>query len=89
MRVNIDEIKEAGLRRSWDVAREQVDDMIAGDRAGYRARGPAHVEAKLDRLERRVRVAARAGRAGRGVQPLPRARRAGRPGGLRHHARAR
>lgn len=60
MRVNIDEIKEAGLRRSWDVAREQVDDMIAGDRAGYRARGPAHVEAKLDRLERRVRIAARA-----------------------------
>ena len=45
---------------SWDVAREQVDEMVAGDRAGYRARGPAHVEAKLDRLERRIRVAARA-----------------------------
>jgi uncharacterized protein len=56
MRVNIDEIKEAGLRRSWDVAREQLDEMVAGDRAGYRARGPAHVEAKLERIERRVRV---------------------------------
>ena len=30
--------------------------MVAGDRAGYRARGPAHVEAKLERIERRVRV---------------------------------
>jgi len=56
MRVNIDEIKEAGLLRSFDVAREQIDEMIAGDRAGYRARGPAHVEAKLARLDRRVRV---------------------------------
>jgi DUF177 domain-containing protein len=56
MRVNIDEIKEAGLRRSWDVAREQVDEMVAGDRAGYRARGPAHAEAKLERLDRRIRV---------------------------------
>ena len=56
MRVNIDEIKEAGLRRSWDVTREQVDEMVAGDRAGYRARGPAHAEAKLERLDRRVRI---------------------------------
>jgi uncharacterized protein len=60
MRVNIDEIREAGLLRSWDVAREQLDDMVAGDRAGYRARGPAHVEAKLEKLERRVRISARA-----------------------------
>ncbi len=60
MRVNIDEIKEAGLRRSWDVAREQLDEMVAGDRAGYRARGAAHVEAKLEKLERRVRIAATA-----------------------------
>jgi uncharacterized protein len=60
MRVNIDEIKETGLRRSWDVSREQLDDMVAGDRAGYRARGPAHVEATLEKLDRRVRVAARA-----------------------------
>jgi uncharacterized protein len=56
MRVNIDEIKEAGLRRSWDVPREQLDEMVAGDRAGYRARGPAHVEAHLEKLERRVRI---------------------------------
>ena len=58
MRVNIDEIKEAGLRRSWDVAREQVDEMIAGDRAGYHARGAMHVDARLERVERRVRVVA-------------------------------
>jgi uncharacterized protein len=56
MRVNIDEIKEAGLRRSWDVAREAADEMVAGDQAGYRARGPLHVEARLEKIERRVRV---------------------------------
>lgn len=56
MRVNIDEIKEAGLRRSWDVAREDLDQMVAGDQAGYRASGPAHVDAKLSKIERRVRV---------------------------------
>lgn len=56
MRVNIDEIKEAGLRRSWDVTRETLDGMVSGDQAGYRARGPAHLEAKLDKIERRVRV---------------------------------
>jgi uncharacterized protein len=60
MRVNIDEIKEAGLRRSWDVAREQLDDMVAGDRAGYRARSPAHVDARLEKLGRRVRIEAQA-----------------------------
>jgi uncharacterized protein len=60
MRVNIDEIKEAGLRRSWDVPREQLDEMVAGDRAGYRARGPAHVETELEKLERRVRISGRA-----------------------------
>jgi uncharacterized protein len=60
MRVNIDEIKEAGLHRSWDVSREQLDDMVAGDRAGYRARGPAHVDARLEKLERRVRISANA-----------------------------
>lgn len=57
MRVNIDEIKEAGLRRGWDVPREVIDEMVAGDQAGYRARGPAHLDAKLDKIERRVRVA--------------------------------
>lgn len=60
MRVNIDEIKEVGLRREWDVPREQLDEMIAGDRAGYKARSAAHVEAKLEKIERRVRIEARA-----------------------------
>jgi uncharacterized protein len=59
MRVNTDEIKEAGLLRSWDVPREQVDEMVAGDRAGYRAKSVAHLEARLDKVERRVRIAAR------------------------------
>jgi uncharacterized protein len=58
MRVNIDEIKEAGLRRSWDVPREVADEMVAGDRAGYRARGPVHLDAFLEKIERRVRVGA-------------------------------
>jgi uncharacterized protein len=56
MRVNIDEIKEAGLRRSWDVGQDEVDQMVAGDQAGYRARGPAHVDARLEKFERRIRV---------------------------------
>ncbi len=56
MRVNIDEIKEAGLRRSWDVAQDALDAMVAGDPAGYRARGATHFDAKLDKIERRVRV---------------------------------
>jgi uncharacterized protein len=60
MRVNIDEIKESGLRRSWDVPREQLDEMVAGDRAGYRARAAAHVDARLEKVERRVRVGATA-----------------------------
>ena len=59
MRVNIDEIKEAGLHRSWDVPREQLDEMMAGDRAGYRARAAAHVDVQLEKLERRVRIRAR------------------------------
>src|SRR5512141_2830608 len=60
MRVNIDEIKESGLRRTWDVTRERLDEMIAGDPAGWRARGPAHVSVSLEKLERRVRVGATA-----------------------------
>ena len=56
MRVNIDEIKEAGLRRRWDVGREQVDEMVGGDQAGYRAREAAHFAATLDKVERRVLV---------------------------------
>lgn len=76
MRVNIDEIKEGGLRRDWDVTREQVDEMVAGDRAGYRARGPTHVEVRLRKLERRVLVDAHAKAeltvaCGRCLQPVP------------------
>src|SRR5512141_935751 len=76
MRVNIDEIKDAGLRRSWDVAREAADEMVAGDQAGYRARGPLHVDARLEKIERRVRVDAH-GKAqltvpcGRCLTPVP------------------
>jgi uncharacterized protein len=76
MRVTIDEIKEAGLRRTWDVPRDQLDDILSGDRAGYRARGPAHVDARLERLERRVRIAGSAKAevevaCGRCLAPVP------------------
>jgi uncharacterized protein len=54
MRVNIDEIKEGGLDRGWDLAPEQLDEMLEGDPAGYRARSAAHVEAHLDRVSGRV-----------------------------------
>jgi uncharacterized protein len=54
MRVNIDEIKEGALPRAWDLRREEVDEMLTGDRAGYRAQGPTHVEARLSKVERRV-----------------------------------
>jgi DUF177 domain-containing protein len=60
MRVNIDEIKDAGLDRSWDLTREELDAIVAGDRAGYRARAPAHVDAHLEKVERRVCVEAKA-----------------------------
>lgn len=59
MRVNIDEIKEGGLDRAWDFSREQLDEIVRGDGAGYRARSPAHVEAHLERLGRRVLLRAR------------------------------
>lgn len=55
MRVNIDEIKELGLERAWDVTREQLDDVVKGDPAGYRAAAPARVTARLDKLARRIR----------------------------------
>jgi uncharacterized protein len=61
VRVNIDEIKEAGLERAWEMTREQVDEMVRDDHAGYRAGGPAHVTARLERLGRRVHLRARAG----------------------------
>lgn len=54
MRVNIDEIKEAGLDRAWDLATADVDEMVKGDPAGYRAAGPLHVTSKLRKLDRRV-----------------------------------
>ncbi len=60
MLVNIDEIKEAGLDRAWDMTREQVDDAVRGDRAGYRARAAAHVTAHLEKVERRVLLEAHA-----------------------------
>ena len=60
MRVNIDEIKEAGLERAWDLPRETIDEMVKGDQAEYRARGPLHVVAKLQRFERRVLLEAHA-----------------------------
>jgi len=60
MRVNIDEIKEAGLDRRWDVARDDLEAIVLGDRAGWHARGPAHVDVHLDKVERRVLVTARA-----------------------------
>jgi len=60
MRVNIDEIKEVGLARSWDVTREALDEMVSGERAGYRAGGPAHVDARLDKFERRIRLTGQA-----------------------------
>ena len=54
MRVNIDEIKDDGLDRAWDVSREQVDELVRADQAGYRAEAAAHVRAHLDKVERRV-----------------------------------
>lgn len=56
MRVNIDEIKEDGLRTEWDLTRESLDAMVAGDRAGYRATSPLHVAAELRKAERRIFV---------------------------------
>lgn len=54
MRVNIDEIKEGGLRVAWDVPRQTLDEMVAGDRSGFRAAAALRVEASLARAERRV-----------------------------------
>ncbi len=58
MRVNIDEIKEQlGLERAWDMTREQLDEVVRGDRAGYRAARPARVTARLEKLNRRILLA--------------------------------
>jgi uncharacterized protein len=59
MRVNIDEIKDQGVEREWDLTRDDVDEAVSGDRAGYRASGPAHVTARLEKAGRRVHLAAR------------------------------
>jgi uncharacterized protein len=58
MRVNIDEIKDPGLDRAWDLPREGIDEALRGDPAGYRAVAPSHVEAHLERSGRRVRFQA-------------------------------
>jgi uncharacterized protein len=76
MRVNIDEIKEGGLDRAWDLTREQVDGMVSGDQAGYRSDGPLKVEAHFERIERRVLLRARAQASlkvpcGRCLAPVP------------------
>jgi uncharacterized protein len=54
MRVNIDEIKEVGLQRDWDLTREFVDEIVREDNAGYRSRATAHVAAHLMMVDRRV-----------------------------------
>ena len=59
MRVNIDEIKSSGLERSWEISSAQLDEAIRGDRAGYRAAGPYQVNARLERLDRRVLLRAK------------------------------
>lgn len=60
MRVNIDEIKEAGLRRAWDLPQTAIDEMVVGDRAGFCAGAPLHVEATFSRTERRIFIEVRA-----------------------------
>ncbi len=59
MRVNIDEIKDSGLERSWEIPTVRLEEALRGDRAGYQAVGPATVEARLERLGRRVRLLAK------------------------------
>ncbi|HTP27788.1 MAG TPA: DUF177 domain-containing protein [Anaeromyxobacteraceae bacterium] len=58
MRVNIDEIREGGLARSWAITRELIDELVSDDRAQYRAVNPLQIEARLERIERRVFVRA-------------------------------
>jgi len=76
MRVKIDEIKEGGLDRSWDFAPGMVDELIAGDPAGHRARSATRVSAHLERLGERVLLRARAkaevdAPCGRCLTPVP------------------
>ena len=60
MRVDIDEIKEAGLERAWDLPRETIDEIGQGGSGRVPARGPLHVDARLQRLDRRVLLEAHA-----------------------------
>jgi uncharacterized protein len=59
MRVNIDEIKEGGLERAWDLTQQTVDELVKDDSAGYRARGPLRLEGRFRKVERRVLFDAR------------------------------
>jgi uncharacterized protein len=56
MRVNIDEIKDSGLERTWEIPVARLDDALRGDRAGYSAAAPARVDVRLERLGKRVQV---------------------------------
>ena len=59
MLVNIHEIEASGnLAKAWDVSREQVDEMVSGEKAGFRATAPAHVQARLRLVDRRVLIEA-------------------------------
>jgi uncharacterized protein len=58
MRVNIDEIKDSGLERAWEIPTARLDEALRGDRAGYLAVRPAKVEARLERLGKRVQLQA-------------------------------
>jgi len=60
MRVNIDEIKDSGLERSWEIPGATLDEALRGDPAGYRAAGPVRIDARLERLGRRVLLHAKA-----------------------------
>ena len=60
MRVNIDEIKEGGLDRSWDFPPARLDEILAGDPAGYRAGSATRISAHLERFGERVLLRARA-----------------------------
>jgi uncharacterized protein len=56
MRVNIDEIKDSGLERTWDLPAARIDEALRGDPAAWTAAGPARVTARLERLGKRVRL---------------------------------
>ncbi|MEI7704183.1 MAG: DUF177 domain-containing protein [Deltaproteobacteria bacterium] len=56
MRVNIDEIKDSGLERTWGVPLARLEEALRGDRAGYQAVGPAQVAVRLERFGTRVQI---------------------------------